>query len=836
MSIDPIACKLWDALPTMVLVFEVDGRLAFANRYFWSFTGLAPHAGLAAWSDALHSTDAGKLMHAVQLATSFSMQIGIRRADGTQGHIDITGLPVDGAGLSAAGGAAAAQLVVQPDEASTDPASAAAVTHVICVAHDITLGYQAERQARTQATQMRLLADNLPVLIAYYEVQGFRCVFANSAYARANGYDEYSIVGKSFADVIGPKATEFIQPMVERMLEEGVTVSYDRPSPGPNGEPRWLEVNLIPHLDELGKPFACFVLITDITKHRLSEIEVRDSEARLQTFLNASAEGIVFHRGGRILDVNPAVCRLVGYEAQELVGREIFEFVPPAYRAEIAAHLAANREVSYESAVWDREQNIVPVEFIGRTLNYNGQVTRMSIVRDLRDRQQAQERITYLAHHDVLTGLPNRARLSGLLDTMIEAARRRNLKLALLFVDLDHFKRINDSLGHEAGDELLRTTAQRLRAIVRETDVVARFASDEFVLAIPNVASQDEIEAVAQRVLEDLQRPTAFGGKQVSITPSIGVALYPNDGANAEELLMHADTAMYAAKQGGRAACRFFSAELAREAQRQFELEQELNRALRDDEFVLYFQPIWDAVSMQLVGAEALIRWQHPQRGLLGPLHFIEFAEQRRLIVPIGDWVIRETARWSRRWLDQGLPLLPVSVNLSTTQFRGQDFLPSLEQTLSQLQLPPGWLEFELTERMLMDDVEQVRSLLGAIKDKGINLSVDDFGTGYSSLVHLKQLPIDKLKIDRSFVKDLPDDRDSAAITMAILQMAHSLQIGTVAEGVETRAQLDLLVQLGCERIQGFLLGKPMPGEQLSEIIERARNGQVLPAPSGTWH
>jgi diguanylate cyclase (GGDEF)-like protein/PAS domain S-box-containing protein len=418
----------------------------------------------------------------------------------------------------------------------------------------------AELAAKTQAAQLRLLADNVPAAIAYYKAEGFKCIFANRQYTRMFGQTEESIVGMTFAQIIGEEATRLIQPMVDKLLNEGIAANYVRALNSPDGQPvRWLEVSLIPQFGELGQVIAAFVLISDITKHRLAEQAVRDSEQRLMAFMNASAEGIVIHQNGRIIDVNPALCELINLRHDELVGRDGMSFVPLEYRAEIVANVSAQRNARYESMVMDREGVHIPVEFIGRTVDYRGTPARMSIVRDLRDRKAAQERINYLAHHDDMTGLYNRTQFLSLLDTALEGRRARSKHAALLFIDLDNFKRVNDTHGHRAGDELLKEIAKRLKRVFRESDIVARYAGDEFIVLLQEVQSLPEVSGMAQRLIEVVSEPFSYDTHQLEVSASVGIAVFPDDASVAEDLIAHADTAAYNAKHGGGAQYAFYS-------------------------------------------------------------------------------------------------------------------------------------------------------------------------------------------------------------------------------------------------------------------------------------
>jgi len=688
----------------------------------------------------------------------------------------------------------------------------------------------ARRSSQAQAALFRLLADNVPVLIAYYRAHDFRCQFANKQYAQTFGRDVDSIVGSTFAEVIGAEAAREIQPQVERMLAQRRPVFYERTLTSADGSPRWIEVHLLPHLDDEGgasggDAIGAFVLISDITRHRVAERAARESEERLAKFMQASAEGIVFHRDGFITDANPPVCELIGYSLAEMLGRRTLEFIAPDHVAQVAAVIASGQETAYESMLLDKHGQRIPVEFIVRTMERGGERLRMTIVRDIRDRHAAQARIHHMAHFDALTGLPNRASFMAHLErSMAPHGEAGEARLALLFIDLDNFKRVNDSLGHLIGDTLLRTIATRITASLRATDVVARFGGDEFVVLLANLAAGEQqaldAEEVAQKLLAAIAAPVIAEGRPLSVTPSVGIALYPMDGGTSDELVKHADSAMYLAKARGRANHQFFDRSMATAAYAELVLEGQLALALERGEFLLHFQPQVRALDGALVGAEALIRWQHPERGLLSADAFIPLAEQRQLMWAIGQWVVGEAVRCAQRWVEMGLKVAPLAVNLSGVQFHAIGFVEAMAQLLPPT---PGLIELELTERMLMDDLPQVKQRLVRLKAMGVQISVDDFGTGYSSLGHLKELPIDKVKIDRSFVHDLPANRDSAAITRAIIQMGRSLGLTVIAEGVETEAQRAFLESKGCMGLQGYLLSPPLAAEDVPAFLDRTR-------------
>jgi diguanylate cyclase (GGDEF)-like protein/PAS domain S-box-containing protein len=687
-----------------------------------------------------------------------------------------------------------------------------------------------ERSVRLQEQQLRLVADNVPVLIASYDARDDRCLFANAAYAATFGLTEQQILGRTFAEVIGPEAAREIEPYVAEVKLRRRGTRYERRVDRPDG-PRWLEVHLLPHVDDAGELVASFVLINDITRHRRAEMAVRESEERLAKFMHASAEGIVFHKDGYITDANPPLLALLGYTLEEMLGRKTLVFIAPDHMAKVAAVIASGQETAYESVALHKDGTRIPVEFIVRTMMYRDERLRMTIVRDIRDREAARSRIHHLAHHDALTGLPNRIAFMEQLERSLATAEAAGGRLALLFIDLDEFKRVNDTLGHLAGDALLQQLGARITGALRATDLVARFGGDEFMVLLPGAADDAEVREVAHKLLAAVAAPAPIEGRQIRVTPSIGVALFPRDGTTAQELIKNADAAMYQAKSRGRANAQFFDRALAERAYAALVLEAQLGEAIARGEFVLHYQPKLRARDGSLAGAEALLRWRHPQRGLLGPDEFIAVAEQQRLILDIGLWVLRQAAREAKRRSALAGRALPIAVNLATAQFRVPDFVEQIAQVLSDEALPGELLELEITERMLMDDVHEVAQTLSGLKALGVRIAIDDFGTGYSSLGHLRQLSIDQVKIDRSFVAGLPDDPAAAGIVRAVVMLAKSLALGVIAEGVETEAQRAFLIAAGCDELQGDLITPPLDAAAWDAWCEAHARGRAAAEP-----
>jgi len=435
--------------------------------------------------------------------------------------------------------------------------------------------------------------------------------------------------------------------------------------------------------------------------------------------------------------------------------------------------------------------------------------------------EAANRQLRHLATHDPLTGLPNRVLLDDRLTQAIAHARRDSQQFAVLVIDLDRFKLVNDSLGHRAGDELLSEVARRLSGIVRNIDTVARVGGDEFVLVVSPSAEQQDVERIAQRVVEVLQVPTRISGVDVRISPSVGIAFYPADGASTEALMVNADAAMYCAKQRGRSNVQRFESGMDRITRERVGLQNDLHYALARGQFELHYQPKVDAATGKVHSAEALIRWLHPERGMIGPDNFIPLAEECGLIESIGEWVIREACHQSKAWQLEGLPPLRIAVNVAASQFRHGNLLDVIRRALNDSALEPRYLELEITESAVMTDPEESAGILEDLSRMGVVVSVDDFGTGYSSMSYLRRFPIDKLKIDRGFIAELMTRADDASIVRAIISLAHSLRLKVVAEGVETLEQLDFLKSMGCDQYQGYHFSPPLPAVEFGELVLR---------------
>jgi diguanylate cyclase (GGDEF)-like protein len=447
--------------------------------------------------------------------------------------------------------------------------------------------------------------------------------------------------------------------------------------------------------------------------------------------------------------------------------------------------------------------------------------------KDISERKLDEERIQFLANHDALTSLPNRVMFSEVLNLAIQNARRYNRNFAVLFIDLDRFKNINDTLGHDAGDKLLKEMATRLSETVRSSDSVARLGGDEFVVLVQEVSEPKQVDAVARKILTALVQPMVMQGQECRVTASIGICMYPSEAQDEHALMKNADIAMYRAKEDGKNNYKFYSEEINIHTFERLALETSLRRGLERNEFFLHYQAKLDLNTQKITGVEALIRWQHPDLGIVPPVQFIPLAEETGLIVPIGKWVLNTACAQNVAWQREGLPPLSMAVNLSARQFADEDLVRDVAEALQSTGMKPELLELELTESMVIQNAERAGRVLAELKKMGLRLAIDDFGVGYSSLTHLKRFPIDTLKVDRSFIRDLPQDAEDKAITEAIIAMGKSLNLKVVAEGVETLEQQTFLHDHNCDEMQGFYFSKPIAGDQFAELLrERIKSSQ----------
>jgi diguanylate cyclase (GGDEF)-like protein/PAS domain S-box-containing protein len=576
-------------------------------------------------------------------------------------------------------------------------------------------------------------------------------------------------------------------------------------------------------------------ILTFVSQHVAAALDrrraadaLRESEARFRTLAETAPCAIFIYQDDGFRYVNPAAASITGYSRDELRELNFWGLVHPDFREAVrerglARQHGESASSRYEFKIERRDGEERWLDSSASSVDFGGRPAVLGIAFDVTERKRAEEQIKSLAYHDVLTGLPNRLLFNDRLNVAVAQAHRQQQRLGILFLDLDRFKVINDSLGHSLGDRLLQAVAERLEAGVREGDTVARLGGDEFILLLPGIARADDIARVAEKILDSLRLPFRLEGRDLFVTASIGLSLYPEDGLDGETLIKNADIAMYRAKEQGRDNFQLYTHAMNERAVERLQLESSLRKALAHGELLLHYQPLLDLSTGRVHGVEALLRWEHPETGLVYPGEFMHLAEITSLILPIGVWTLRTACAQVKKWQEEGHPHLCVSVNLSARQFQQPEIVEHVKRALRETGLSARSLDLEITESHAMQNAEATIHTLSELKALGVRISIDDFGIGYSSLSYLKRLPIDTLKIDQSFVRDITSDPDDAAIATAIIALAHTLKLRVVAEGVESQQQLEFLSTRQCDRMQGFLFSRPLAAADCGEFLARAR-------------
>lgn len=671
--------------------------------------------------------------------------------------------------------------------------------------------------------KFRQLAENIDQIFWMTDFERKKLLYVSPAFEKIWGTSRDALVSPdSLLDAIHPDDRVHVIAAIGGMAEGKYDETYRIIRK--DGEIRWVRDRAFPVKDEKGHVIRIAGIVEDITSRKEVEEQLRLSA---QVFVSSLEAIMITDSQNNIIKINKAFTDITGYSESDVAGRN-----PRILKS--GRHKASFYRVmwqillstgNWQGEIWDRRKSgeIYP-KWVSIHLVKNdlGEISNyIALFSDITERKASFERIKRLAHYDALTNLPNRSLLNERLDSAIAAAKRNDRKVAVLFLDLDRFKNINDSLGHFAGDLLLQAVANRLKRCVRGMDTVARLGGDEFVIILNGIHEANDAAHVAQKVLEIMLDPVPIENQEISTTPSIGISIYPEDGQDHATLIKNADAAMYHAKDLGRGNFQFFTANMNAKAFEQLSFENDLKQALKREEFLLYYQPQIDMQSGKIVAMEALLRWKHPERGLVPPDAFIPIAEECGAIVAIGEWVIRAACIQNMAWQQAGLSSVPVAVNLSAVQFRKKDLVATIRRILEETGLPPSLLELEMTERIIMADADSTVETLLAIKEMGLLLSIDDFGTGYSSLSYLKRFQVDKLKIDQSFVQDIESSRDNAAIVKTIIAMGHNLRLKVIAEGVETSEQMAFLKEHGCDEAQGYLFSRPLPAIEFETLLRK---------------
>lgn len=663
--------------------------------------------------------------------------------------------------------------------------------------------------------------------------QGGCIRFMNPSAESTLGRSRHDVIGLTLKEVFAPRderSGALLADPVETALRtrEVATLERDAIVVRPDGRTVPVDDSAAPILDDDGSVMGAVLVFRDITDRRNADQALRESEERFHSAFEHAAIGMALvSLQGQFLQVNESASRILGHSREQLLQGNLLAAGHP----EDASGLREDMHL-----IWNGRMPTVQVEqrFPGR----DGAMvwTQLSVspvrdaharplyfivqIQDITARKNAEAQLAHLANHDPLTGLPNRNALSELLANAISSSERHRHRLAVVFLDLDGFKLVNDTLGHDAGDHLLRVISERLRSQLRGSDLVARLGGDEFVLVLPEISHAEDAGRVVQKCIRTIAAPVDHDGHELSVSASAGISVYPEDGANVQALLVNADNAMYRAKELGKNTYQYYRPEMTTRAVERLTLERDLRRALGAGEFELHYQPIVERG--RFVAMEALLRWRTATGRLAEPGDFVSTAEESGLIVPIGEWVLRTACGQAKQWRDTSAPELRIAVNLSAKQFQAPDFLAMTRSILDETGLPPAALDLEITESSILRDVDHAADTLRQLGALGVRVWIDDFGTGYSSLNYLRRLPLHGLKIDRSFVAGAPGNGDDAAIVRAIIALAHSMRLNVVGEGVETESQSEFLLSHGCETMQGYLFSRPLPMSRVGDALENS--------------
>lgn len=699
---------------------------------------------------------------------------------------------------------------------------------------DITERKKQEELLRQKEQNFRTLSDNSPNMIMRYDRECQR-IYVNRAYAEqtvipveeATNTKPTELWGVHFTDanMSAQEYQDVVQQVIQTAKPAKCTLSWTRLD---DQKQVVHDIHIVPEFNNT-HVVGALAIGHDITQAKEIECELNKQKDFQETLLKGIAEaglGVHVTQEGRYIytnDINLAT--KYGYDNVAVTKPSFLDAIHPEDRAKVAEmhqrrlrgeNVPSTYEVGLLQKDGKRREHEVSVIVIPNT---DPQQT-LIVTKDITERKTIEKKIEHMAHHDALTGLPNRVLAQDRMERAIAYSDRHNTLSALLFIDLDGFKAINDTLGHTIGDDVLQSVSQRLKECIRESDTISRQGGDEFLLILSEITTIEEIKIVAEKLIHTFDQPIYTQNHTLSVSASIGIAIYPNDGENFETLQQNADTAMYKAKESGKNTYVFYTKQMSHYQVDQFKLQSHLKTAITERAFVLHYQPQIDLTTNRIIGAEALIRWNHPQMGMVSPMSFIPLAESSGLIVPIGQWVIEESCRQAVLWHQQGL-LITVAVNISAIQFKRGNLLEVISNALNSSGLNPHYLEVELTESIMMHDVSTTLQAVQALKGLGIQLSIDDFGTGYSSLAYLKRFAVDKLKIDQSFVRDILQDQEDAVIVSTIIQMAKSLNLKTIAEGVESKEVLALIEEFGCDEVQGYYFAKPMESFQFERYYQQ---------------
>ncbi|PKR55999.1 GGDEF domain-containing protein [Thalassospira marina] len=704
---------------------------------------------------------------------------------------------------------------------------------------DVTKNRQAEHDLRRRQERYRALVQTAGSVIMFLDTEG-RILEYNRESEWTFGYSWMEAAGRNFFDLlVVERERRAVAQRINRMIAGEIikdeVVSICRK----DGEIRLLQWNVRAHFAENGNVAGVICIGQDVTEKTAVERALRLAEEKYRGIFENSAEGLYQAKPlGPLLSANPAFVSIMGYrDERDLVLKEKAVrdgfYLQPGTRLQFTGRLLRDGYVQgFEAELRRGDGKIIWIEENARLVRDDRGVPVLieGSITDITDRKRSEARIQFLAHHDGLTGLPNRTLFQERLAAAVARGKREHSSFVLMLFDLDNFKDINDTLGHPIGDLLLQGVGERMRVRLRNEDVVARLGGDEFAVLLHDPGSPEEIALVAQRLIERVSERFMLEGNEVLVSTSVGICVYPKDGRDEKDLLRNVDLALYCSKAEGRNRYHFFETRLQLEVQERKALERDLSRAIANNEFELFYQPIIDVKDHRIVGMEALVRWFHPSRGLVSPVDFIPVAERMGIIAEVGKWVLNNACLQTREWNNAGLGKLLISVNLSPLELaRHEDLIESVGDALQKTGLDPHQLQFEVTEGAMMDNPREAAITLGMLRNQGIRIAIDDFGTGYSSLAYLKRFPVDKLKIDRSFIIDLDQEDGNSAIVRAVVFMARSFGMSVNVEGIETEKQLDRIRAEGVDELQGFFFSKPLPAPEMEALLQKQIGAGLVP-------
>lgn len=813
--------NLADNSPNIIIRYDLDCRRVYVNPAFAYQSGISIKQALNAkpntqWHTHIYMLNMGaeeyqnKIKHVMQSGEEDRFSLAWHRlADGEYVAHDL-------------------HVVIEQD---TDGKTIGALV----IGHDITEQRKKEELLHANEQQFRTLVENSPDIIVRYD-HNLKRVYANAAWERANKISTADVIGKSPQEkslFIAPVAKE-LEEILREVFESGQNTQIDLSWQNIEGETISFNLHAVVEYDQNGNPNGVLTVARDITERKRLETQMKKNEERFKEAQKIAKIGS--------WEVSFSTKRLIWSDEMY----RIFEIEQnkqcPLYAEFLNIVHPEDREMA-DTLYRESVNNKTPYEALHRVLMGDGRIkyiqergknyydTQGNPIRsigtsqDVTEQKKIENKITFLAQHDALTGLPNRTLAKDRTEQAIAYAIRNNTKIALLFIDLDEFKTINDSLGHSAGDAMLKIVASRLKECVRATDTISRQGGDEFLVILSDISDVHDITVIIEKLFQTFEKPFYVNSHTLSVSASIGIALYPDGGDTFELLLKNADTAMYKAKAAGKNTYCFYAEEMNHDHIGQFKIQNDLKIALKNNEFILHYQPQINLADGNISGAEALIRWQHPQLGMIPPMSFISIAESSGLIIPIGEWVMGEACRQAVLWHNKGIKIT-IAVNISAVQFKRGNLEAVVKQALFSSGLNPQFLELELTESILINDIENILQTVRNLKELGIQLSIDDFGTGYSSLSYLKRFAVDKLKIDQSFVRDILKNPEDAVIVKTIIQMAKNLNLKSIAEGVENKEVLALINSYGCDEVQGYHFAKPMEAAEFENYYHQKYHNQ----------